>query len=162
MAYDFSGPWTSVSGHQSQLFTPQNPHNHAAITSCHSAVSYLCSRGVPPGKILLGIPAYGRSFLGVDAIGQVPSRSGDESEVFEYCQLPRPGAREYVDTEHGAAYCIGGDDGFVTYDSPRTVQMKAHYVKSYRLGGLFYWNGTGDVRGPRSLVETGYNTLHDL
>jgi hypothetical protein len=27
--------------------------------------------------------------------------------------------------------------------------------------GLFYWTGTGDItRGPRSLIETGFTTLH--
>ena len=162
MTYDFSGPWVDSSGHQAQLFTPQHPHNHAAATSCHSAVSYMRARGVPPNKILLGIPAYGRSFLGVNGIAQRATGSGGEDGVFEYHELPRPGAQEYVDMQIGAAYCIGGDGGFVTYDNPQTVQMKAHYVKRARLGGLFYWAGTGDVRGPRSLVETGYNTLHDL
>jgi chitinase len=40
--------------------------------------------------------------------------------------------------------------------------MKADYVRECRLGGLFYWTATGDAKGGRSLIETGYNTLHNL
>lgn len=60
MTFDFSGPWTDVSGHQSQLFSPKNPYSDAAKVSGDSAVAYLVSQGVPSKKILLGIPAYGR------------------------------------------------------------------------------------------------------
>lgn len=60
MTYDFSGPWTNVSGHQSQLYSPKNTHSDAAKVSGDSAVAYLVSQGVPSKKILLGIPAYGR------------------------------------------------------------------------------------------------------
>lgn len=57
MAYDFAGPWTSRSGHQSQLFTPRHPTSDTARTSGQSAVDYLVAQGVPSTKIVLGIPA---------------------------------------------------------------------------------------------------------
>lgn len=162
MTYDFSGPWVDAAGHHAQLWAPRHPHSDAASLSCHSAVSYVISQGVPSKKVLLGIPAYGRSFLGASAIGQSYNGHGGEEGTFEYQTLPRPDSQEYVDDQVGAAYCVGGDGGFVTYDNPQTVKMKAKYVTQHRLGGLFYWTGTADAKGPRSLVETGYNTLHDL
>ena len=160
MAYDFSGPWTQATGHHAQLHTPQQPHSDSARISCNSAVMYMLSKGVPSRKILLGIPAYGRSFLGASKPGDRFTGHGGEEGTFEYKDLPRPGAQELVDEHVGAAFCVGGDGGFVTYDNPRTVQLKAHFVKQRRLGGLFYWTGTADVKGPRSLIETGYNSLH--
>jgi chitinase len=33
-----------------------------------------------------------------------------------------------------AAFCVGGDGGFVTYDNPETVKMKANYCKEKGLG----------------------------
>lgn len=162
MTYDFSGPWVDAAGHHAQLWAPRHPHSDAASLSCHSAVSYVISQGVPSKNVLLGIPAYGRSFLGANAIGQSYNGHGGEEGTFEYQTLPRPDSQEYVDDQVGAAYCVGGDGGFVTYDNPQTVKMKAKYVTQHRLGGLFYWTGTADAKGPRSLVETGYNTLHDL
>lgn len=162
MCYDFSGPWVNRTGHQSQLYTPRHPHNEAAYISCQSAVTYILSRGVNPKKILLGVPVYGRSFLGSDNINQPYSGVGGEDGTFDYCDLPRPGAKEYHDDAVGAAYCTGGDGGFVTYDTPRTVEQKAKFVTNLGLGGLFYWHITADKRGAKSLIETGYNTLHDM
>jgi len=160
MSYDFSGPWTNACGHHAQLFTPTNPHNDAARTSCNSAVTYLLFKGVSARKILLGIPAYGRSFLGSTKVGDRFTGQGGEEGTFEYKDLPRPGALVYFDEAVGAIYSIGSDGGFVTYDDPRTVHMKAQYAKQQGLGGLFYWTGTGDTNDGRSLVEAGYRSLH--
>ena len=160
MAYDFSGPWTERCGYQSQLFTPKHPYSDAAKNSCQSGVEYLISHGVPSTKILLGVPAYGRSFLGAKKAGDKFTGQSGEEGVFEYRDLPRPGAKESVDEKVGAAYCIGGDGGFVTYDNRETVQLKARFAKANRLGGLFFWTGTGDAQPPRSLVETASVTLN--
>ena len=160
-AYDFSGPWTDLSGHHAQLYTPMRPHSLAAKISCHSAVTYLSFRDVPLAKILLGIPMYGQSFLGVDGIGQRYTGQAGQKGTFKSSQLPRPGTQERVDVEVVAAYCVGGDGGFVSYDNSQTVRMKARYVREQKLGGLFYWTGTGDATGSRSLIENGYTTLHE-
>lgn len=45
-------------------------------------------------------------------------------------QLPRPGTQEQVDRQAVAAFCVGGDGGFVSYDNAETVKMKADYVKA--------------------------------
>lgn len=160
MSYDFSGSWVPTAGHHAQLFTPRQPHNDAATISGESAIRYFLQNGVPAYKLILGVPAYGRSFLGCNGIGSTYSGHAGDEGTFEYRDLPRPGAKEYTDRTTGAAYCIGGDGGFVTYDNAETVQMKGNFVRSNQLGGLFYWTATGDAAGPRSLVSTGYNTLH--
>ncbi|KAI9770286.1 MAG: hypothetical protein M1840_003445 [Geoglossum simile] len=161
MAYDFSGPWIDTCGHHAQLYSPPVPQSSAAYLSCDSAVTYLRNAGVPPSKIILGIPVFGRSFLGVDSITNKYTGHGGEEGTFEYKDLPRPGAQECVDQEVGAAFCIGGDGGFVSYDNPTTVAMKATYATQNGLGGLFFWTGTADGTGSRSLVETAFRTLHD-
>jgi chitinase len=158
MTYDYAGPWTRTAGHHAQLFA--TPHDHD--TTCgHSALEYILSQGVPSQKVLLGIPAYGRSFLGAHGPGHGYSGSGGEEGTFEYKDLPRPGTEEQVDDAACAAFCVGGDGGYVTYDNPTTVQTKARYVKERQLGGLFYWTGTGDSEDDdRSLVMAGWNGLY--
>ncbi len=158
MAYDFSGPWTETCGHHAQLHAPQLVDSDLAA-SCSSAVSYMLNKGVPSRKILLGVPTYGRSFLGAREVGQHYSGHGGEEGTFEYRDLPRPGTHEQIDEGVGAAFCVGADGGFVTYDNPRTIQLKAHFAKHHGLGGLFYWTGTADMVGPRSLIEAGHNAL---
>jgi chitinase len=159
MTYDFSGPWTPLSGHHAALYSP-NPN----IPSAHAAIDYLLAAGVPPAKLLLGIPVYGRSFLGVDAPGQHHRGHGGEEGTYEFRELPRPGAVECVDEALGAAWCVGPHDGvgggWTSYDVPATVRVKAVYAKSRGLGGLFYWTGTGDRVGEGSLVLAGYKELH--
>ena len=152
MTYDFAGPWTDLSGYQSQLYSPKKPHSDAARISCDSAVKYLLSHNVTSQKIVLGIPAYGRSFLGAARAGSHYNGQAGEEGTFEYRNLPRPQASVKYDKEVSAVYCTGGDGGFVTYDDPITVRAKGDYVKERRLAGLFYWTGTGDTNDGRSLV----------
>lgn len=129
MAYDFFGPWTSRSGHHAQLYAMNKDE-----TSGSSGVSYLMSHGFSAKKILLGIPTYGRSFLHASGPGQKFKGGGGDDGTFEYKQLPRKGCKEAVDKRHVAAQCVGSDGGFVTYDNPDTVKIKATFCKQKGLG----------------------------
>ncbi|KAJ9623698.1 hypothetical protein H2203_005960 [Taxawa tesnikishii (nom. ined.)] len=93
------------------------------------------------------------------AAGAKFSGGGGEQGVFEYRDLPRPGTVEKVDRNVCAAYCVGGDGGFVTYDNPVTVMIKGDYAKREGLGGLFYWTATADAQGDRSLIVAGHRSL---
>lgn len=129
MAYDFTGSWTPKAGHHAQLF-PVNSGEASGST----AVDYVLSTGFPAAKILLGIPVYGRSFIGARGPGHSYSGHGGEDGTFEYKQLPRPGTKEITDENTAAAYCAGGDGGFVSYDNPETVRLKAQYCREKGLG----------------------------
>jgi chitinase len=129
MSYDFTGSWSERAGHHAQLF----PGN-STEPSASAAVEYAISTGFPAAKILLGIPVYGRSFLGASGPGhQYTGHAGDDG-TFEYKDLPRNGAEEIINTRVVAAFCVGGDGGFVSYDNPETVKMKANYCKEKGLG----------------------------
>jgi chitinase len=129
MAYDFTGPWSQKTGHQAQLFAgnPGEPSGSAAV-------DYVLSTGFPANKILLGVPVYGRSFLGATGPGQTFTGHGGEEGTFEYKHLPRPSTEEIVNTRVIAAFCTGEDGGFVTYDNPETVKIKANYCIEKGLG----------------------------
>lgn len=129
MAYDFCGHWDSRSGHHARLYSLNKDE-----VSASSGVAYLMASGCPPKKILLGIPVYGRSFLGVSGPGHRHRGGGGQDGAFEYHELPRRHAKESVDRRIGAASCVGGDGGFVSYDNPETVKMKAAFCKQKGLG----------------------------
>jgi len=161
MCYDYSGPWTRVSGHHAALFAPGD----ASAPSGHAAVTHCITQQVPAAKILLGVPCYGRAFPGATGPGQAftPAASDDDGGTFEFRDLPPPAAAAFLDEKAVAAYCVGGAAGFVSYDLPSTVRMKARFAREARLAGLFYWTGTGDrVDGgeEESLVVAGYCELH--
>ncbi|KAI2470544.1 glycoside hydrolase family 18 protein [Annulohypoxylon bovei var. microspora] len=163
MGYDFNGPWTGVCGHHAQLRRQAGDEQaiHPGLRhSGHGGVSYLLARGFPARKLVLGVPAYARSFAGARGVGQP---FGEAAEV-DYCDLPRAWIRDAVVDEDAAAASYvdssPGGKGFVSFDVPRTVSLKAEYVRQMGLGGLFYWTGVGDINGPESLVRAGYEGLN--
>ncbi|KAI0103116.1 glycoside hydrolase family 18 protein [Hypoxylon sp. NC0597] len=163
MGYDFNGSWTAVSGHHAQLFPPLGPGYPAhpdLRLSCHRGVEYLVSHGFPRRKIVLGVPAYARTFAGAKGIGQPFNGSGE----IDYVDLPRGWIHAAkVDQTVVAASFVdnsAGGRGFMSFDVPETVRCKAEYVKKMGLSGLFYWTGVGDVKGPESLVRAGYEGLN--
>lgn len=62
MAYDYSGSWEPKTGHQANLFGPP--------PSTKVAVDYYVAQGVPIGKLVMGMPLYGRSFENTDGLGK--------------------------------------------------------------------------------------------
>ncbi len=134
IAYDFFGQWTHKSGHHAQLYSMSKDE-----PSGDSGVRYLMSSGVPGKKILLGIPLFGRSFLHVTGPGHKHRGVGGNDASFEYKHLPRKGTKEQVDKRAIAAHCVGGDGGFVTYDNPDTVKVKATFCMQKGLGVCSTW-----------------------
>lgn len=120
---------SSRSGHQAQLYSMNREEMSASV-----AVMYLMSRGFPSEGILLGVPTRGRSFLQCDGLDKEFNGVGGEDGLIDYSELPQQGRQEIVDRRRIAAFCTGGDGGFVTYDNPETTQEKADFCKQKRLG----------------------------
>lgn len=192
MAYDFVGPFPGVteSGHHAQLRCRDGDNENfsvAAQTSGEAAIKFLCAQGVERKKIVLGIPLYGRSFVGATGHGQPFSEhGGQEGGIFEYRHLPistsnrgqkhgesesesedvdaiTPCAEQF-DSRLVAAWCVGPQTkeggGFITYDNAMSVEAKAEFVKEEGLAGLFYWHvGYDKPKGKGSLVEVGARVL---
>jgi chitinase len=158
MGYDFAGAWTELSGHHSQLFPSQGDIPPSLRMSCYSGVEYVLSHGFPGKKLVLGIPAYARFFQGATGPGQPFHGSGE----LDYEDLPPEWIEKaQIDQVLGAAYYVDCEEkGFMSYDVPSTVRMKADFVRKMDLAGLFYWTGIGDTKGPNSLVASGYHALN--
>ncbi|KAG4092281.1 glycosyl hydrolases family 18-domain-containing protein [Neocallimastix lanati (nom. inval.)] len=59
MAYDFAGSWTPTVSHHSALYDPEAGEK----LSLSSGVKNWLSRGFPANKIVVGVPAYGKSWI---------------------------------------------------------------------------------------------------
>ena len=159
MAYDFSGSWDSIAGHQANIY---RSHNNPASTpfNANDAISAYISGGVQPGKIILGMPLYGRSFQATQGPGTAFTGTGGgswENGVWDYKALPKPGASEQADDSIVASWSYDpGAREMITYDTPPISKHKASYINSKGLGGGMWWELSGDqnINSPRSLIKT--------
>lgn len=127
--------------------------------SGQAGLHLLISRGMPPRQMLLGIPAYARLFPGAQGPGR-GFRSEEAGLELDYRDMPAVWREQAcVDRVLGAAWLVDKDKGFVSFDVPETVHIKADFARSSGLGGIFFWTGAGDAPGPTSLVIAGFDAL---
>src|SRR5262249_12258944 len=159
--YDLHGAWENQTNHQSQIFSPLDDPSPAKF-SVHNAVSAWISRGAPPAKLVIGVPAYGRGWSGVPSTnnGLYQMAAGGAPGTFEvgiedYKVLKnRPGGT-FRDSTNLAYWTYDGNL-FWSFDGPILIGFKGSYVKSNGLGGLMMWSADGD---DGSLVAAMFNSL---
>ncbi|KAF0718872.1 Aste57867_1419 [Aphanomyces stellatus] len=170
MTYDLAGSWSKYTDHQANLYEDPN-HPPGLKYSAHNAIQDYIKGGCPSDKIVMGIPAYGRSFENSNGLysnftkptkGSWVAGSGDGAGVWDYKALPLAGATEFYDEKLGAAYSYDpASKIFTSYESPKSLATKLDYIKKYNLGGAMFWSGDADAAGgsARSLITQVYNTL---
>ncbi|KAG9694589.1 family 18 glycoside hydrolase, partial [Aureobasidium melanogenum] len=88
MAYDFTGSWTTVTGHQTNIFPSKN-NTASTPFDAEAAVDYYTeSAGIKSQKIVLGMPLYGRIFAETAGPGSSYVGFGDtydwEAGIWDY------------------------------------------------------------------------------
>jgi len=112
------------------------PYHHSALypsersrLSCEESVNAHIEAGIPPHKIVLGIPFYGKGSANV-RFWQVRNQT-------EF--------REQWDDVAKAPYLTNADGEFVyTYENPRSIVLKCDFLKQRGLLGAMYWEYSQD------------------
>ncbi len=162
MTYDFHGPWTNHSGHNSPLYlSPLDPGQEGSLKT--STDLYLFEFGVPAAQINLGTAFYGYGF---DVNGLWYSCGCQQTASFNYAQIQEMfaagGWTQHVDSLASAPYATNPNTshiGFLTYDTPGSTQLKVDYaLKTRGLGGVFMWELSQDYDGKsQPLMTAMYN-----
>lgn len=149
MTYDYFGAWDAqgpTAPHSPLTSYPGIPH---AGFNTSDTIAKLKAKGVPAGKLLIGIGFYGRGWTGVTqsepggtATGAAPGTY--EAGIEDYKVLK--GKCPATGTVAGTAYARCGSEWW-SYDTPSTIGGKMAYAKGQGLGGAFFWELSGDTAG---------------
>ncbi|XP_054432464.1 chitinase-3-like protein 1 [Pteronotus mesoamericanus] len=149
MTYDFHGAWHQGTGHHSPLFRGQGVASADRFSNADYAVGYVLRLGVPAGKLLMGIPAFGKSFTlassetGVGAPSSGPGAPGrftrEEGMLayYEVCDFLR-GAMVHRLPGQQVPYATKGNQ-WVGYDDQESVRTKVRYLRDKALAGAMVW-----------------------
>ena len=157
MAYDYAGSWDTKAGHQSNLY-PSSCNPSCTPFSTAKAIEYYRSQEISPAKLVLGMPLYGRAFASTNGVGEPFSGTGPgswEQGVWDYKALPHEGAKEIVDKEIGASWSYDAEKRLmVSYDTIELAKKKVDFIVKEHLGGVMWWESSGDKKGEESLIGT--------
>jgi chitinase len=148
MSYDYYVPsWDKTTGHHAPLFTnPADPKKISADRTVHEYES----AGVPPGKLVLGVPFYGKSWTQVPDQNHGLFQPGKEAPntylpYSAMTNLQNSGYIRYWDASASAPYLYNHDtQTFISYDDPESLKKKCEYVIDRKLAGVMFWEYTGD------------------
>jgi chitinase len=151
--YDLHGAWESTTNHQSNLYTSKDDPAVPSFSVDDTVHAYL-DRRAPAGKLVIGVPFYSRGWTGVAAAnrGLYQPSSGAalgvwENGVNDYKVtkgLLGSGFIRYWDGKAFAAWLFDGTT-FWTFDDAIVMTHKAHYVLENDLGGIMFWELSGDT-----------------
>lgn len=146
MSYDLINGYSTVTGHHTALYS-----TGSQAESTDNAVRYLDSIGVPLHKIVIGAAFYARTWGDVDNRNHGLYQSGKFKDFVVYRNFntyfaATDGYTEYWDSIAQAPYRYSPTKKiFATYDNPRSVAIKTRYVMNKRLGGIMFWELSGDA-----------------
>ncbi|RXH58896.1 glycoside hydrolase family 18 protein [Granulicella sibirica] len=149
MTYDMYGGDKNT-GHHSPLY--EHPDDPKHVSSNKSVHNYL-EAGVKPNKIVLGVPFYGKSWSNVTATNNGLFQSGapthnvylNYGSIASTLLQPTSGYTRYWDATSDSPYLYNPTtQTWVDYEDAESLAHKTLYVRDYHLGGMMFWEYTGD------------------
>ena len=120
-----------------------------------AALQAYLTAGVPPAKLQMGVPFYGRGWRGVANVNnglhqahRGVSNGTWENGIFDYSDLVDNYLPTYTRHWHEEAkvpWLYNADTGImISYDDPESLALKVDYVREQRLGGVMLWDLSSD------------------
>lgn len=119
----------------------QAPQHHAPLfnsarftgMSCEKAVNAHIAQGVPPSKLTLGLPFYGRG-------------AGMVGNFVNFREIaPEEGLHAAIDTVAAVPYLADSEGKVILgYDDARSLTIKSRWALGKGLAGVMYWDYAGD------------------
>ncbi|KAJ1396281.1 Glycoside hydrolase family 18, catalytic domain [Sesbania bispinosa] len=141
MCFDYHGAWANETGFNAALLYDPN----SEISTKFGIGSWIKS-GVPPEKLVMGLPLYGRTWelkdpnvhgVGVEAVGPAVDTDGtmDYDQILEFNK--ENGATVVFDEVAVSFYSYAGTT-WIGYDDGPSITKKVQFAKSKSLKGYFF------------------------
>jgi chitinase len=171
MTYDFHGTWEATTNFNSPLFpSSTDPSSNLVVRNqfnVDAAVQAYLAAGIPPQKLVIGVPFYGRGWQGVPDINHGlyqpatgAARGTFEPGVFTYVDIRMnylPTYQRYWQEEAMVPWLYDPSTGvMITYEDPQSVAVKAEYVNTNHLSGMMIWELSNDGG---DLLTAAFNAL---
>ena len=166
MTYDFNGNFSPVSNFNAPLYASSGDPTSVPGANTDATLQTYLARGVPPDKLVMGIPFYGRAVTGAANVngglfqsftgtpmGTWDTGSTGATGMFDYADLAahyisQPGIESFRDPEAGVPWLYAPASGlFISYDDPTSLGLKRDYVDAHQLGGVMIWEMSSDLDG---------------
>ena len=146
MAYGYHGEWSEHSGHNAPLRSGGDP-----CGSVEDSLRYGLARRIPAGKLLVGVPFFGRSF---DSPGLTQKFTKSRSVGYaDILSLRNAGWTSLRDDAAGVPYLLRPDGAeIVSFDDERSVADKCALARSWGAAGVMIWELTQDSVGGRPVL----------
>ncbi len=152
MAYDYYEPDSDkITGNHAPLYTdPADPKR----ASSDQSVKEFERAGVPPRKIVLGVPFYGHVWGNVPPADhglfqpgvQVPNAFANYGNIMT--NMLNQGFTRYWDAAASVPYLYSEQKReFVSYEDTESLALKCAYIRRKGLGGVMFWEYSGDPTG---------------
>ncbi|MED6161360.1 Class V chitinase CHIT5a [Stylosanthes scabra] len=146
MCFDYHGAWDNITGYNAALFDPTSK-----ISTQFGLGSWIKS-GVPPSKLVFGLPLYGRAWKlqdpkvhghGAPAVGAADGTDGtmNYDDILEFNKKNK--ATVVFDRSAVSYYTYAGNT-WISYDDGPSITRKVQYAKSLGLKGYFFWEVGSD------------------
>ena len=152
MTYDFYHGGDHRTGHHSNFRPSSWPDRDK--NNVMNAVDLHVKAGVPPRKIHLGIPFYGRKWTAVRSTenqGLFQEAESVGSIIFYHQIVPCLQDASYQqrwDEAAQAPYLWNPEEAtFISYENARSMAAKIQYLKEKGLGGVMFWEYSDDHNG---------------
>lgn len=137
MTYDFAGEWTPTTGHHAAL--------HGDGLSAASFVRQHLDAGIPSSKIVMGVPFYGRGWTGVNPMNNGFNQPYAKAIEVSWSGMAAQSGERLWDDKARAPYVWDAQTTtFISYDDPRSLRVKAEFIREHKLGGVMYWEHSQD------------------
>jgi chitinase len=166
MSYDFAGPWSQRASFHAPLYAD----HFAPEPGCVAEGVRQLMRSIPAPQLVVGIPFYGRGWLGVPSMNQGLYQSfhgvpeGDEGGgCYSYRALANREStlEEFWNNEACAPWMYSKKSGLmISHENPRSLIEKVKFIKRTHLGGAMIWELSLDDRA-HTLLRTLYAQLVD-